>query len=196
MENSANQPSPARPSRLAPPVRIARGDAAWTERVRLANGRELLLRPIDPRDAEALRTGFAVLTPEEVRMRFLHPMNELDVELARRLATPDRAHEFALVAAEPLPPGEALIGAVARASITGDDAEFALLVAHPLARFGLGAWMLRRVIDWARRKRVRRICGEVLVENQAMLGLAQAMGFSRAPVPGEPGIQRVCLELR
>jgi RimJ/RimL family protein N-acetyltransferase len=189
--------APRRRSRAAlpTPVRIAHGGAPWSERVALANGRELVLRPIDPRDADALRAGFATLTPEEVRMRFLHPMTELGEELARKLANPDPTREFALVAAEPLPPGEALVGAVARASIEGDTADFAILVARPLARLGLGAWMLRRVVQWARRRRVRRICGDVLLENEPMLRLAQSLGFSRAPVPGEPGLLRVSLEL-
>ena len=33
----------------------------------------MLLRPIETGDADALRIGFSKLTPEEVRMRFLHP---------------------------------------------------------------------------------------------------------------------------
>jgi len=192
---TTGQRKPGRPHALPAPVRLARGGAPWSERIALANGRELLLRPIDARDAPALRAGFATLTPEEVRMRFLHPMTELGEELARKLASPDPAREFALVAAEPLPPGEALVGAVARASIEGDAAEFAILVARPLARLGLGAWMLRRLVQWARRRKVRRVCGDVLLENDAMLHLAKSLGFSRAPVAGEPGLQRVCLDL-
>lgn len=187
----AKRAGSARPA----PVRVARGGAPWTERIALANGRELVLRPIDLRDAPALRAGFAVLTPEEVRLRFLHPMTELGEEAARRLATPDPVREFALVAAEPLPPGEALVGAVARASIEGDAADFAILVARPLARLGLGAWMLRRLVQWARRRRLRSVRGDVLLENDAMLRLARSLGFTCAPVPGEPGLQRVCLEL-
>ncbi|HET7843649.1 MAG TPA: GNAT family N-acetyltransferase [Xanthomonadales bacterium] len=184
----------ARPDHAAP-VRLAHGEAPWTERIALANGRELVLRPIDRRDAPALRAGFAVLTPEEVRLRFLHPMTELGEAEALRLATPDARREFALVAAEPLPPGEALVGAVARASIEGDSADFAILVARPLARLGLGAWMLTRLVQWARRKRLRTVRGDVLLENDAMLRLARSLGFACAPVPGEPGLQRVCLEL-
>jgi GNAT superfamily N-acetyltransferase len=128
-------------------------------------------------------------------MRFMYSMSELGEAEAERLASPDPSHEFALVATEPLPPGEALVGAVARASIEGDTADFALLVGRPLARLGLGTWMLRRVVQWARRRRVQRVCGDVLLENDAMLHLAQSLGFTRAPTAGEPGVQRICLEL-
>ena len=83
---------------------------AWEESLRLDDGRELWLRPIQPADAEPLRHGFTLLHPEEIRMRFLHPMKELSPAMAHSLCNIDRRTRFALVAAEPLPPGEALIG--------------------------------------------------------------------------------------
>ena len=99
----------------------------WHEHIRLPNGREVLIRPVRPEDAEPMRAAFPLLQPEEIRQRFLHPMKELGAEQAERLTHPDPRREFALVAAEPLPPGEALVGAVARIAIddNGHDAEFA-----------------------------------------------------------------------
>jgi RimJ/RimL family protein N-acetyltransferase len=145
----------------------------WCERLRLDDGRELLLRPIDPADAAPLRAGFALLTPEEVRLRFLHPLKELTPEMAERLTHLVAGRDFALVAAEPLPPGEALVGAVARASIVEGTrrAEFAILVSRFLAGQGLGALMMKRVIQWARRKRLDELFGDVLDENAPMLAL-------------------------
>jgi RimJ/RimL family protein N-acetyltransferase len=170
----------------------------WCERLRLNDGRELLLRPIEPFDAEPLRAGFALLTPEEVRLRFLHPLKELTPELAQRLTNLVPKRDFALVAAEPLPPGEALVGAVARASIDEDGrrAEFAILVSRFLAGQGLGALMMRQLIRWAKLKRLDELYGDVLDENSAMLSLAQLLGFSREPLHDEPGIIRVRLQLR
>jgi RimJ/RimL family protein N-acetyltransferase len=170
----------------------------WCERLRLHDGRELLLRPIEPADAEPLRAGFALLTPEEVRLRFLHPLKELTPELAQRLTQLVPRRDFALVAAEPLPPGEALVGAVARASIDEDGrrAEFAILVSRFLAGQGLGALMMRQLIRWAKLKRLDELYGDVLDENSTMLSLAQQLGFSREPLHDEPGIIRVRLRLR
>jgi RimJ/RimL family protein N-acetyltransferase len=169
----------------------------WCERLRLPDGRALLLRPIEPEDAAPLRAGFELLTPEEVRLRFLHPMKELTPELAQRLTRLDPKREFALVAAEELPAGEALIGAVARASIEGDGrrAEFAILVSRFLAGQGLGALMLKQVIRWARYKRLHAIYGDVLDENSAMLALAQQLGFRRE-LSDDPGVVRVTLPLQ
>lgn len=172
--------------------------ARWQEKLLLDDGRELWLRPIEPADAEPLRAGFALLTPEEVRLRFLHPLKELTPDMARRLTHLDSQREFALVAAEPLPPGEALVGAVARASIEGDgrQAEFAILVSRFLAGQGLGWLMMKRIIRWARLKRLDELYGDVLDENSQMLKLAQALGFRREPLHDDPGIVRVRLALR
>ncbi|WP_348240531.1 hypothetical protein, partial [Salmonella enterica] len=73
---------------------------------------------------------FPLLTPDAVRHRFLHTIRDLSPEMAYELTHPDPKTQFALVAAEPLPPGEALVGAVARASIDPGtrNAEFAILV--------------------------------------------------------------------
>jgi RimJ/RimL family protein N-acetyltransferase len=170
----------------------------WNERLRLDDGRELLMRPIEPADAEPLRAGFALLTPEEVRLRFLHPLKEMSPEMAHRLTNLDPRRDFALVAAEPLPPGEALIGAVGRASLDADGrrAEFAILVSRFLAGQGLGALLMKQVIRWARLKRLDELYGDVLDENTPMLGLAQFLGFTREPLMDDPGIIRVRLPLR
>ena len=128
----------------------------WHEQIRLSNGREVLIRPIRPADADPLRPGFALLEPDEIRQRFLHAVRELTPERADQLARPDAKREFALVAAEPLPPGEALVGAVARASITesGREAEFAILVSHYIAGRGRGRPQIRRRL-LPRRLRIR-----------------------------------------
>ncbi|MBB5014857.1 GNAT family N-acetyltransferase [Rehaibacterium terrae] len=169
----------------------------WHERLVLDDGRELVLRPIDPADAEPLRAAFSLLSREEIRQRFLHVLTELTPEHARRLTTLDPQREFALVVAEPLPPGEALVVAVARAAIDDDGrhAEFAVLVGRPLAGRGLGRLLMKRLIRWARLKRLESLYGDVLEDNTAMLTLARALGFRREPLPASPGVTRVRLAL-
>jgi RimJ/RimL family protein N-acetyltransferase len=168
----------------------------WHERIRLANGRDILIRPIRADDAEPLRASFALLQPEEVRQRFLHAVKELSPETVRRLTQPQPKSEFALVAAEPLPPGEALVGAVARASITPGtrEAEFAILVSRYVAGMGLGRHLMRRLVRWARGKKLDRLYGDVLESNQPMLALVQSLGFRRESSE-TPGLVRVVLEL-
>ncbi|HEX5755271.1 MAG TPA: GNAT family N-acetyltransferase [Arenimonas sp.] len=180
----------ARPA--AASVRPKRAD-----RVRLRDGRELWIRPIVPPDAAPIAAGFKLLTDEEVRRRFLHPIKELSAEHLRKLVHPEPGREYALVAAELLPPGEALVPAVARLSRSEgqDDAEFALLVSHFVAGQGLGRRLLQRLIDWARRNGIRELWGHVLDDNTPMLQLAERMGFTRRRAEGAPGIVRVSLRL-
>jgi len=168
----------------------------WHENVRLGNGREVLIRPIRPEDAITLRAAFPLLQPDEVRQRFLHPMKELSVDQAERLTRPNTRREFALVAAEPLPPGEALVGAVARLVVddNGRDAEFAILVSHYVAGMGLGRHLMRRLVRWAKGRKLERIYGDVLESNLPMQALAASLDFRREA--GEaPGLVRMVLDL-
>ena len=169
----------------------------WHERQRLPNGREVLIRPIRPEDAEPLRAGFGLLQPDEVRQRFLYAVKELTPEMAERFTRVNPKTEFALVAAEPLPPGEALVGAVARVAIddNGRDAEFAILVSRYIANMGLGRHLMRRLVRWAKGKRLERLCGDVLEHNQPMLALAESLGFRREAADS-PGLVRIVLDLR
>jgi RimJ/RimL family protein N-acetyltransferase len=169
----------------------------WHEEMRLANGRDVLIRPIRPDDAVTLRAGFELLKPDEIRQRFLYAMKELSQEMARKLTRPNPKTEFALVVAEPLPPGEALIGGVARAAITEGtrDAEFAILVSHYVSGMGLGRHLMRRLVRWARGKKLERIYGDVMESNHAMLALVQSLGFRRE-TSDTPGLVRVVLDLQ
>lgn len=166
--------------------------ARWPATLRLANGRTLWLRPIAAADAEPLRAGFGLLRPDEVRQRFLYALTELTPAMAERLTRPG-ADAFALVAAEPLPPGEALIGAVARVALdpaAPGRAEFAILVSRYVARMGLGTRMLTELIHWATARGAHTLCGLVLEHNHAMLALADRLGFRRERTD-TPGVLRI-----
>lgn len=168
----------------------------WHETIRLANGREVLVRPIRPEDAVPLRAGFALLQPDEVRQRFLYPMKELSTDQAQRLSRPNSRREFALVVAEPLPPGEALIGAVARIAVDDDGraGEFAILVSHYVNGMGLGRHLMRRLVRWAKGRKLDRVYGEVLESNLPMQALAASLDFRREH-GDSPGLVRMVLDV-
>ena len=170
----------------------------WHERMRLPNGRDVLIRPIRPEDAEPIRASFALLQPEEVRQRFLYALKEMTPEMAERMTRINPKNEFALVAAEPLPPGEALVGAVARIAVDegGRDAEFAILVSHYVANMGLGRYLMTRLVKWARGKKLDCVYGDVFEHNQAMLALAESLGFERNVQQDAHGLLRVRLDLK
>ena len=169
----------------------------WHERRRLPNGREVLIRPIRAEDAEPLRAGFGLLQPDEIRQRFLYSLKELTPEMAERLTRINPKYGFALVATEPLPPGDALVGAVANVAIdnSGRNAEFAILVSHYVAGMGLGRYLMTRLVKWARSKNLDSIYGDVFAHNHAMLALSQSLGFKREVQYDAQGLVRVVLAL-
>lgn len=168
------------------------------EPVRLADGRELLIRPIDPRDAAPIAASFHLLNEDEVRRRFLHILKALGEEHLRQLTHPTPGSEFVVVAAEPLPPGEALVAAVARLSRDSNDAsraEFGILVSHFVIGLGLGRMLMQRLIEWAGQARIKVLWGDVMEDNTVMLDLASRLGFQRESVPGSAGLIRISLRL-
>ncbi|HEY2345913.1 MAG TPA: GNAT family N-acetyltransferase [Xanthomonadaceae bacterium] len=169
----------------------------WRERIVLREGRELLLRPIHEDDSEPIRNGFALLGADEIRMRYQHPVKSLGEDYLYRLTHPRRGRECVLVLAEPLPPGEALVGAVARLvrDQDTDEAEFAILVSHFLAGQGLGRLLMGKLITCARRRHLHAIFGDVLDDNVPMLRLAESLGFHRE-ASEHPAAVRVRLSLR
>ena len=170
----------------------------WCEAIRLENGRPLLIRPIEPGDAERLRRGFDELTAEEIRYRFFHPIRELTLNHAKSLSTLDPEQAFALVVIEARPPDVARVGAVARAAIDEGtrSAEFALIVGQEIGGFGLGRYLLTRLIEWCRKKRLDEIYGRIMLDNDRMLRLARRLGFRCTIEPEMPGVVRVMLDLR
>jgi acetyltransferase len=56
-------------------------------------------------------------------------------------------------------------------------AEFAIAVADEFQRRGLGTQLVSRLLAYAAAKGVRRLFGEVLVDNHGMLALARRLGF-------------------
>jgi len=169
----------------------------WNERILLDDGRELRLRPIVPEDAEPIRAGFPLLSADEVRARYLHAMKALSEDYLHALTHPQPGRDFVLVLAEPLPPGEALVGAAARLSQQPGtrNAEFAILVSRFLAGQGLGRLLMKKLIAHAKRRRLDEIQGDVLEDNVPMLKLAQSLGFRRETGQA-PGSVRIRLSLR
>ena len=168
----------------------------WHEHFRLPSGRELLIRPIRPEDAGPIQGAFGLLGREEIRHRFLYALKELSPEMAQRLTHPDPNTEFALVAAEPLPPGEALVGAVARIVVDDDGkaGEFAILVSHYINGMGLGRHLMRRLVRWAKGRKLERLYGDVLESNLPMQALAASLDFRRE-AGDAPGLVRMVLDL-
>lgn len=166
------------------------------EAVTMPDGQAMQLRPIRPEDEPAFYKLFASLSPDEIRLRFLHPMRTLPHSLAARLTQIDYDREMALVLAGQSPAGEPEMYGVVHIMADPDNetAEFAILVHHNMTGMGLGSLLLRRILDHARSRGIGEVYGDVSSENKAMLKLCKVFGFNLRREPDDPGVIRVSLK--
>jgi acetyltransferase len=75
------------------------------------------------------------------------------------------------------------------------EAEFAVLVQPDMKGRGIGRHLLERLIAWGRVEGVGEIVGQVLADNQPMLGLARRLGFSLQRKRGEEDLVEARLRL-
>ena len=167
------------------------------EEVSLPGGRTLVLRPIRPEDEPALARAFGRLTPEEIRFRFFIPWKTFSHMVTARFTQIDYDRDMVMILTERGPPGTTEIYGIVQVNALprGEGAEFAILVEKAMAGLGLGAYLLRRILDYARARGIREIHGDVLADNAAMLGLCRALGFTAATDPVEPSVIRVSRRL-
>src|SRR5690606_29689086 len=168
------------------------------ETLTLADGQQLLLRPILPEDEPALRRAFADLTPAQRQAHFsaaLRTVAEID---AARFTQIDYDRELALVVTTAGIPGQTPIAGIARLLIDAnrERAEFAILLHPEISGQGLGRLVLARNIVQAHAQGLAELHGEVARDNGAMLRLAEKLGFAAQPLPEPPELVRVCLLLR
>jgi hypothetical protein len=167
----------------------------WHERHRLANGRELLIRPIRPEDAEPVRAGFALLEPVAARLR-LAGSGELSTAASERLSRPNPRTEFTLVATEPEDPGAAVIAALAQVQTdpAGREGVFTIVVSRFVGGLGMRRYLLTRVAKWARSRGLASLHGD-LPRTPDVLELAASLGFREFGEQPDPTLAHVALDL-
>jgi GNAT superfamily N-acetyltransferase len=167
------------------------------EVVHTADGRELVMRDIEPGDVAAIQRCFKRLSPQDVRRRFMHAMSELPPPMAQRLCRIDPSLEAAYVLMdETVKPAE--LRGVGRIFVdeASNTAEFSVLVELEWTRIGLGALLMQRLVDESRRRGLSELWGYVLMENRPMLQLCKELGFVAKMVPGEAGTAQISLVLK
>jgi acetyltransferase len=158
----------------------------------------LLLRPVRPEDAPMFRAAFDLMSPEDIRLRFFGPIKDMGHEMAARLTQIDYDREMALIVVRP---EEAELGArflgVVRIAADPDNrrAEFAITVRSDLKGRGIGRFLMRRIVAYAKGRGIGEIFGDILSENQPMLDLSRRLGFTIAELSADHGIVRATLVL-
>lgn len=146
------------------------------QRVRLKDGCEVEIRPIEPADAQSLEEGLEALGFESRYRRFLIPKRSFSSKELAYLTNVDHHQHEALVALEP---GEGRGLAVARFIKDPDDprtAEVAIVVADEWQNRGLGRALLERLVERAVEEGVQRFSATVLALNHDIVALLRKVG--------------------
>ena len=156
-------------------------------RRKLADGREIVVRPIRAEDELAERRFLEALSPETRRLRF--PQGIDPVFLTRI----DYDRHMAFV-------GEAAHGAIVGNSRyvvnpDGRSCEFGIVVCDDWRHSGVAQLLMEALIRAARARKLDTMEGLVLSENRDMLEFARALGFDASAEPAEPALVRLVKKL-
>ena len=156
---------------------------------RLKGGRLVLVRPIHPQDETLVQSFVRGLSPRSRYFRFHNAIRELDPRMLHAATHIDYRRHLALIAEWFDGDAEVEIGA-ARYFVRkdGKTAEFAIAVADAWQRQGLARHLLERLMKIAAQRGLERFEGEVLEENQGMVGLALDLAFEVREHSSEPGV--------
>jgi RimJ/RimL family protein N-acetyltransferase len=152
--------------------------AAEGKRVVLRDGSKVRIRQVQPADAALLADGFARLSPQSRRMRFLARKDQLSAAELRYLTDIDH-HDHEALGALDQADGRGV--GVARYVRDADDphaAEIAVTIVDDWQGRGLGTELLTRLSGRARSEGIHRFTALVADDNTAMAGLLRNMNAS------------------
>jgi len=158
----------------------------------LRDGEHVLIRRARPEDAALYPNFLADVSAADLRLRFFARIAELSGAEADKLAHLDYRHEMAFIALDENT-GHMLGLVRLKDELDEKTAEFAILIRSQLKNHGLGWQLMQRIVDCAKAKGLRRVYGDVLVENTAMLQMCAELGFHAQDMGSD--IRRVVLDL-
>ena len=158
----------------------------------IRGGERVLIRRVRPGDMTLYRDFLSDVSAVDLRLRFFARIAELSADELDKLTHLDYKHEMAFIALDE-DTGQMLGLVRLKDELDEKTAEFAILVRSRLKAHGLGWLLMRHVIDYAKEKGLRRVYGDVLVENTTMLQMCAELGFHAEDMGS--GMRRVVLEL-
>jgi len=160
-------------------------------------GHAIVVRPLLPDDADLVIALGRALSPTSLYQRFLNGGIKQNPRLLERLVNVDFTRDLALIATASIAGEESPIGVARYARLDAESgvAEFAITVADAWHGRGIGARLLRRLVECARDRGLARLTGDVLATNRAMLALARAQGFRVSFHEDGGHMRRVTLDL-
>ena len=149
----------------------------WQRHLEVKNGWRVFVRPIRPEDEPLIHEFLRHVTNQDLRLRFFAPMKEFSHAFISRLTQLDYARAMAFVAFDEVT--NELVGVVRiHSDSIYENGEYAILLRSDLKGRGLGWTLMQLIIEYAKSEGLKRISGQVLQENSAMLNMCRELGFA------------------
>jgi RimJ/RimL family protein N-acetyltransferase len=152
---------------------------SYADTLRLASGRTLTVRFVEPEDAERLQAYFRSLARPSHYNRFLAAVQELPRSELERILKIGEERRFAVIAELNVDGRPALVGEARYAfDRTMRTVEFGMSISDAWHRLGIGRALMANLECRTAAFGAERMFGEALRSNEPMIALARKMGFS------------------
>ncbi len=150
----------------------------YITKYKMENGKDAILRPIKPEDEPLEGEMFRTFSEETQRFRFFQLIKDITHQLLIRYTQIDYDREIAIIA-EVEEEGKKKMAGVVRliADPYNETAEFAIVVGDPWHKLGLGNKFTDYILEIARKRRIKKVCANVLKDNHIMLHMFTKRGF-------------------
>jgi acetyltransferase len=161
----------------------------------LADGTNMVLRPIRPEDAQIEDTFVRNLSPEAKYFRFMRALHELSPEMLVRFTQIDYDREMAFIVTTDGDKEEEVAVGRYVTNPDGKSCEFALVVGDAWRRKGIGTRIMRGLMDVAKARGLETMNGEILSDNRNMLSLMKQLGFTVRAFDDDPSVHEAWKKL-
>jgi GNAT superfamily N-acetyltransferase len=157
-----------------------------SDSLRLRSGQSLKVRFVEPGDADALQGYFRALTTGSRYNRFLGAISELPPSQLHGFTHVGEADRFSVIATMVIDGHETIIGEARYAFDPETDSfEFGLSIDDRWQGQGIGSTLLGNLQCRAAAFGAKRLFGDTLRSNDAMIGLARKSGYRFTHSPGD-----------
>ena len=159
------------------------------QRVTLADGREVFVRPIVPADIDALREAIANADAQAIHDRFLGGRPPTDERTLRHLTTVDYVYRLAMVAFDPNGRGAGI--ARYEGAADTDLAEIAVVVDPAWRQVGLATALLRILAGAALERDISRFAATSYADNIDVRDILARSGLPHRTISSGPVVDDI-----
>jgi acyl-CoA hydrolase/RimJ/RimL family protein N-acetyltransferase len=166
--------------------KLVAGPAEMKTVYAMADGTQINFRPIHPTDQPAMKELFYSLSQETIYYRFMSHLRTIPRKQIQDFVFINHRNDMALVGTMPASQGEEFV-AIGRYYLNEktNRAEVAFVVRDDWQNKGIGTFLLRQLINVARRNGIEGFTAEVLRGNTAMQRVFQKSEFKVRSTAGE-----------